>query len=219
MQKNFSLAAACVAAVSAPVIAAPPLTLRYSRVNDSNGAFRYSFVLTLDDPGATWAAGDGYGWIIFGDQRSAPSPFQDWIADPGSLTGGPWSFLTSTSGYNNGLTLGDGRAIWIPLGRGESVTWSGTTHAVLTPADIRWSCLLPVYAIPLGKPRGPIAEFELAVPHCRADFDHDGFLTGEDFDAFVVAFQLGAPSADFTADGFVTGEDFDEFVAEFVIGC
>ncbi len=54
---------------------------------------------------------------------------------------------------------------------------------------------------------------------CAPDFDHDGFLTGEDFDAYSDAFVSGNVSADFDADGFVTGDDFDAFVAAFEVGC
>lgn len=54
---------------------------------------------------------------------------------------------------------------------------------------------------------------------CRADFDGDGFLTGDDFDQFVVWFELGDLAADFDGDGFVTGDDFDAFVTAFEIGC
>jgi len=56
-------------------------------------------------------------------------------------------------------------------------------------------------------------------PCCPADFDGDGFLTGDDFDAFVAAFELGDIVSDFDGDGFVTGEDFDAFVAAFEAGC
>jgi len=54
---------------------------------------------------------------------------------------------------------------------------------------------------------------------CAADFNHDGFVTGEDFDEFVGAFELGDGSADFDANTFVNGEDFDGFVLAFVGGC
>ncbi|MCW5765607.1 MAG: hypothetical protein KIT68_06490 [Phycisphaeraceae bacterium] len=62
----------------------------------------------------------------------------------------------------------------------------------------------------------------------------DGFLTGEDFDLFIVAFfaelvdaQTGrkiadiatAGSGDLGPDGFLTGEDFDRFIVEFFSGC
>lgn len=54
---------------------------------------------------------------------------------------------------------------------------------------------------------------------CPADFDGNGFVTGEDFDQFQAAFEAGNASSDFNGDGFVTGEDFDEFVAAFESGC
>jgi hypothetical protein len=54
---------------------------------------------------------------------------------------------------------------------------------------------------------------------CTADFDFDGFLTFEDFDAFVGAFEAGSASADFNSDGFLTFEDFDAFVSSFEAGC
>jgi hypothetical protein len=54
---------------------------------------------------------------------------------------------------------------------------------------------------------------------CRADFDHDGFVTGLDFDLYVQAFELGDPTADFDLDGFITGLDFDLYVQAFEAGC
>lgn len=58
----------------------------------------------------------------------------------------------------------------------------------------------------------------VSVP-CAADFNADGFLTFEDFDAFVAAFESGDASADFDGDGFLTFEDFDAFVTAFESGC
>lgn len=54
---------------------------------------------------------------------------------------------------------------------------------------------------------------------CPADFDGDGFLTGIDFDAFIVAYEMGEPNADFDRDGFITGADFDAYVVAFELGC
>ncbi len=54
---------------------------------------------------------------------------------------------------------------------------------------------------------------------CASDFDLDGFVSGDDFDAFVAAFQFGEPGADMNGDEFVTGEDFDAYVEAFVNGC
>jgi len=52
-----------------------------------------------------------------------------------------------------------------------------------------------------------------------ADFNGDGFVTGEDFDAYVVPFEAGDLAADYNGDGFVTGEDFDAYVTDFEAGC
>ncbi len=216
--RPFSVAA-LLAATASLANASPPLTLRYSTSDLSDGSHRYAFVLTLDDPASTWTQGDGFGWVIFGDRKNTPGAFLDWTADPGSLSTGPWSFFSNTSGYNNGATLGEGRAIWVPTRKGESVTWSGVTHSALTPADLKWSCLLATYVHPLGKPRGPIADFEPAVLQCRADFNQDGFLAGDDFDAYVAAYALGDIRADYDLDGFLTGEDFDAFLVAFELGC
>ncbi len=62
-------------------------------------------------------------------------------------------------------------------------------------------------------------DFGVFVDLCGADFNNDGFVSGEDFDAFVAVFELGDLTADYNGDGFVTGEDFDGFVADFEAGC
>jgi len=54
---------------------------------------------------------------------------------------------------------------------------------------------------------------------CPADFNHDGFVSGDDFDAFVAAFELGDPAADFDGNTFVSGDDFDGFALAFEGGC
>ncbi len=54
---------------------------------------------------------------------------------------------------------------------------------------------------------------------CPSDFNDDGFVTGEDFDEFIAAFEAGDISADFNDDTFVSGDDFDAFVEAFVGGC
>ncbi len=54
---------------------------------------------------------------------------------------------------------------------------------------------------------------------CPSDFNDDGFVNGEDFDAFVLAFVLGDIAADFDDNSFVNGDDFDNFVLAFEAGC
>lgn len=54
---------------------------------------------------------------------------------------------------------------------------------------------------------------------CAPDYDHDGFVTGVDYDLFVYDFQDGVMTSDFDHDGFITGVDFDLFVYAFEAGC
>ena len=51
-----------------------------------------------------------------------------------------------------------------------------------------------------------------------ADFNRDGFLTGDDYSLFVIAFENGDPEADYDGDTFLTVNDYNTFVAEFVNG-
>jgi hypothetical protein len=55
--------------------------------------------------------------------------------------------------------------------------------------------------------------------YCPADFDQDGFITGQDFDLFHDAFAAGDENTDFDGDGFLTGLDFDLYVLAFESGC
>lgn len=54
---------------------------------------------------------------------------------------------------------------------------------------------------------------------CAADFDGDGFLTGLDYAAFVLAFEAGDLRADFDGDGYINAIDFDDYVRAFELGC
>ncbi len=54
---------------------------------------------------------------------------------------------------------------------------------------------------------------------CVADFDGDGFITFEDFDAFVSAFESGLPASDTNGDGCLDFTDFDDFVTALEAGC
>ncbi len=54
---------------------------------------------------------------------------------------------------------------------------------------------------------------------CPADIDGNGFVNGDDYDAFMAAFVAGSSDADFDANGFVNGDDFDFFAAAFESGC
>ncbi len=54
---------------------------------------------------------------------------------------------------------------------------------------------------------------------CLSDYDTNGFVNGDDFDAFTVDFDAGNQAADVDHNGFVNGDDFDTFTAHFDAGC
>ena len=54
---------------------------------------------------------------------------------------------------------------------------------------------------------------------CPADFNHDGFVNGDDYDAFAEPFEAGDMGADINHDGFVNGDDYDLFAEHFDAGC
>jgi len=54
---------------------------------------------------------------------------------------------------------------------------------------------------------------------CPADFDCNGFLTGDDFDGFVTAFEVENTDANLDGNSFVNGDDFDAYVLAFEAGC
>jgi hypothetical protein len=68
---------------------------------------------------------------------------------------------------------------------------------------------------------GPFAADQLMpiVFECPADVNHDGFVNGDDYDAFAEAFDAATAWADFNGDGFVNGDDYDAFAASFDEGC
>jgi hypothetical protein len=47
----------------------------------------------------------------------------------------------------------------------------------------------------------------------------NGFVNGDDADAFYAAFDAGDPSADFDCNGFTNGDDADAFAVAFDAGC
>ncbi len=91
-------------------------------------------------------------------------------------------------------------------------------------ASVRANVLQSIAVPPSNSPTIPALtpitgqSFSITV-QCIADFDHNGFVNGDDFDAFVVVFEAGEPSADIDGSTFVNGDDFDLFVRSYDLGC
>jgi hypothetical protein len=60
---------------------------------------------------------------------------------------------------------------------------------------------------------------EEVAPPCPADFNGDGFVDFFDYDAYVLAFEVGGQTADFNGDGFIDFFDYDAYVLAFERGC
>ncbi len=127
-----------------------------------------------------------------------------------------WSAASNVNTYT--LVIDDTSDLSSPL---STVTGLVTT-SYNVPGGVLADCGTYYWGVTAINANGPTAStpavfsFLTVIP---ADFNGDGFVTGEDFDAFVAAFELGDLVADFDGDGFVTGEDFDAYVVRFEAGC
>ncbi len=68
-------------------------------------------------------------------------------------------------------------------------------------------------------PEGGMALVARYTLSCPADFNHDGFINGDDYDHFAEHFDGGEGEADLNSDGFVNGDDYDLFAEHFDEGC
>ena len=123
-------------------IQATPLRLDYTKAFHGNGVAYYSFTLTLSNQDQTWAQGQGFNWVIFGDSPDlGGSVFRDFTLISSS---GPWNQVTMTSGSHNGWLLGPTGQSWTPAAVGDFVTWHGYSTVDLPSGAIRFSVLSPV---------------------------------------------------------------------------
>lgn len=66
---------------------------------------------------------------------------------------------------------------------------------------------------------GSVVSDTFTIRTCMADYDCSGSVDSDDFDAFMVDFDLGNPEADIDQSGFVDINDRDYFVTFFECGC
>jgi hypothetical protein len=130
---------------TATVSMASPLTLDYSVNNVGPGLYHYSFDLILDNHDSSWALGQGWSWITFGDALSASSPLTNFTLDNNVLPVGPFTSLSFSSGFHNGptwLNNNSGITYWTPTSIGDELEWSGTSTANLLQGNLLFSTLL-----------------------------------------------------------------------------
>jgi hypothetical protein len=150
MQRGLkTLAATCIGFGIFSAASATPLRLDFSVNNVGGGIYHYDFTLSVDNHDNTYAAGNGWGWLIFGDQSNAPTNLTNFVMDAGVYPVGPWTDITSSGGGHNGptfLPLHTGApdflgVAWIPTGIGASIHWAGTSTANLGDGQLLFSTL------------------------------------------------------------------------------
>lgn len=80
------------------------------------------------------------------------------------------------------------------------------TFTVATPSGTSNTGVITLVYQPIYKP-------------CPGDYDNNGFVNGDDFDAYVIEFESGNAAADYDNNCFVNGDDFDAFSLRFELGC
>jgi hypothetical protein len=130
--------------------ATTPLTLDYSiSASATPGEYTYNFTLILGNSDNSWASGQNFNWIIFGDAASAASPLADFVINPASLPVGPFTSLDFSGGGHNGPTFLDydyvGGAYgpgWVPSAVGDTLAWSGISSVYLSQGQLLFSNLV-----------------------------------------------------------------------------
>jgi hypothetical protein len=131
-----------------PAAVQGPLQLYYQTTDLFNGTWLYNFTLVNTNIDGSWAPGQNFDWIVFGDQaNNTPSNLLNWVGDVSSLVGSPWAdegFSTSGGGHNGPtlLDFNNGLLGWVPANIGDSVSWSGTSTVDLQEPDLLWSNLV-----------------------------------------------------------------------------
>lgn len=126
---------------------ATPLRMEYSVKDLGAGSFQYDFSLILDNNDGTWFCGQGFDWIIFGDNPYpySSSPLTNFVGNPTDLPIGPFTYYTSSSGDHNGPTLRssdpNNSQPWIPSHVGDRINWSGTSSANLYQGSLLFTNL------------------------------------------------------------------------------
>ncbi len=164
------------------------------------------------------------------------------LLDPNGVVVGPPGGTDHINGgpvpsWNDGCPPGS-IAHWINVGTTSNpvwvLSWCETITAMVLPGGTVVNNVATMMIEPLGATTtsGPISGVQLlgsegereiaafSVTYaCPSDYNLDGFVSGDDFDAYLDAFYLGLPEADFDGNGFVTGDDFDGYTAAFEAGC
>ncbi|HMO15679.1 MAG TPA: hypothetical protein PKD64_10260 [Pirellulaceae bacterium] len=123
------------------------LSLYYYKTDIGGGIFQYDFTLSLTNDDNSYAPGQGFNWIIFGDVPSSTSTLPDFALLYETFPN-PDIIYTFSGGGHNGPTFLDitnfGTNGWIPIGVGDSVTWGGTSAFDVPDGQLLFSTLVSI---------------------------------------------------------------------------
>ena len=153
LAKRISIAGGTALFVLGAVNMIPPaqaasLNLVYTVENLTDGWFNYSFQLKVDNTDNSYVPGQGWGWIIFGDELNTfdgEGALTNWVGDPSRSL--PWINFGISFGYHTGPTLyGNPDNIeltfWTPSNVNDYLYWSGKSTANLSQGELLFSTLL-----------------------------------------------------------------------------
>lgn len=152
--QKIALAAGLALVAMGPALATP-LTMEYAKTSLGGGLFQYDFTLALDNHDGSWASGQQWDWIVFGDTDTSGSLYKGFDSNGATSGGLSWTTLTVSapigavvfsSGGHNGATLQMGSSValpgWQPLAIGDEISWSGTSTVNYLPGQMVWSSLI-----------------------------------------------------------------------------
>lgn len=153
MKMRAALLATAMLMASASSANAAVLVLNYDVTPASGGNYHYNFNLTLNNADGTWAPGQQFDWITFGDRSGdfLPSGF----CPTGTCGSGQFFNFSSTdpnaklefsTGGHQGPTIAYGTNVvlpgWQPSGVGSTLSWSGDSSTFLGAGQLYFSTLV-----------------------------------------------------------------------------
>lgn len=168
-----------------------------------------SFLGSSSNPTPHVALWDGAAWRAMGEGLDYKVNALAVLPNGNIVAGGNFDFSGDTPVQS--LAIWDGVA-WKPVGQGVQGTVDAL--AVDTNGDL---CVAGDFITIGDQVSANFARYRFC--DCPADFNHDGIVNVDDFDAFSDAFESALPAADMNHDAFVNGNDYDLFAERFDAGC
>lgn len=140
--------------------------------------------------------------------RSGVASISSHPSDQLTCPGGSARFSVAVSGAPDATYQWRRNGFEIPGARGAMLELAG----VQVTDEGRYDCVVTT-------PCGFLVSRGAELSVCPANFNCDGRVSIEDYDAFVAAFEVGDERADVNGDGFLDFFDFDDFMAAYESGC